>query len=147
MEAVYANLSAPLRKMLDGLQARHDFQNFRALFTQSEEDRQRLRRMEDLYPNPSHPVIRTHPVTGRKCVYVNPQFTLFIEGLRKDESRALLDLLFAQTRIPEYQFRHRWSEGDIVFWDNQSTQHYAANDYYPDRRRMERTAVIGDKPA
>lgn len=146
MEAAYAGLSAPFRAMIDGLKARHDFQNFRVLFTKSEEDQQRLRRMEELYPNPLHPVVRTHPVTGRKCVYVNPQFTLRIDGLNDDESRALLDVLFAQVHVPEYQFRLRWTPGAIVFWDNQSTQHYAANDYYPERRRMERTAVCGDAP-
>ncbi|HEY8580669.1 MAG TPA: TauD/TfdA family dioxygenase [Beijerinckiaceae bacterium] len=146
MEAAYMSLSPTFRAMIDGLKAWHDFQNFRVLFTRSEEDQKRLRRMEELYPNPLHPVVRTHPVTGRKCIYVNPQFTLRIDGLNEDESRSLLDLLFRQVHVPEFQFRHRWSVGDIVFWDNQSTQHYAANDYYPDRRRMERTAVVGDVP-
>jgi taurine dioxygenase len=102
--------------------------------------------MEDLYPNPSHPVVRTHPVTRRKCIYVNPQFTLRIEGVEPEESRAILQVLFAQAQVPEYQFRLRWTPGAIVFWDNRSTQHYAANDYYPERRRMERTAVVGDAP-
>jgi taurine dioxygenase len=85
-------------------------------------------------------------VTGRKSIYVNPQFTLRIEGLEAAESAAMLDVLFAQARVPEYQYRLRWTPGAIVFWDNQSTQHYAANDYYPERRRMERTAVVGDVP-
>lgn len=147
MEAAYMGLSPAFRTMIDGLKARHDFKNFRVLFTKSDEDQKRLRRMEEMYPNPLHPVVRTHPVTGRKCIYVNPQFTLQIDGLNEDESEAILDVLFAQTHTPEYQYRHRWSVGDIVFWDNQSTQHYAANDYYPDRRRMERTAVVGDEPA
>jgi taurine dioxygenase len=146
MEIAYKGLSEPIRKMIDGMRAVHDFQNFRVLFKNTPEDRAKLRRMEDLYPNPSHPVVRTHPVTGRKCIYVNPQFTLRIEGLEPEESQAILQVLFAQARVPEYQFRLRWSEGAIVFWDNRSTQHYAANDYYPERRRMERTAVVGDTP-
>ncbi len=116
------------------------------LFKNTDEDRAKLRKMEELFPNPSHPVVRTHPVTGRKSIYVNPQFTLRIEGLEADESRAILDVLFAQAKVPEYQFRLRWAPGMIVFWDNRSTQHYAANDYYPERRRMERTAVVGDAP-
>jgi taurine dioxygenase len=91
-------------------------------------------------------VVRTHPVSGRKGIYVNPQFTMRIEGLQGDESRALLDVLFEQAHVPEYQFRLRWEPNTIVFWDNISTQHYAANDYYPQRRRMERTAVVGDVP-
>lgn len=146
MEAAYEGLSAPFKRMLEGLRAVHDFQNFRVLFKNTEEDRARLRRMEELFPNPSHPVVRTHPVTGRKSIYVNPQFTLRIEGLEPAESRALLDVLFAQAQVPEYQFRLRWSPDTIVLWDNRSTQHYAANDYYPERRRMERTAVVGDVP-
>jgi taurine dioxygenase len=146
MEAAYSGLSDTFRKMIDGLTAVHDFQNFRVLFKKTEKDQAELRRMEELYPNPSHPVVRTHPVTGRKCIYANPQFTLRINGLEPDESNAILQVLFAQARVPEYQFRLRWTPGTIVFWDNQSTQHYASNDYYPDRRRMERTAVIGDKP-
>ena len=98
------------------------------------------------YPNPTHPVVRTHPVTGRKAIFVNPQFTVKIVGLNDDESEALLKLLYAQVHVPEYQFRLRWKPGTIVFWDNRSTQHYAANDYYPNRRHMERVAVIGDRP-
>lgn len=146
MEAAYNGLSEKFRTMIGSLQARHDFKNFRALFTRSEADQKKLQRMEDLYPNPLHPVVRTHPVTGRKCIYVNPQFTLHIDDMNEDESKAILDVLFAQTHVPEYQFRFQWSPGAIIFWDNQSTQHYAANDYYPERRRMERTAVCGDAP-
>jgi taurine dioxygenase len=146
MEVAYEALSPTFRKMIVGLTAIHDFQNFRVLFKKTEEDLARLRKMEELYPNPSHPVVRTHPVTDNKCIYVNPQFTVRVEGLEPDESRAMLQVLTAQAQVPEYQFRLRWSPGAIVFWDNRSTQHYAANDYYPERRRMERTAVVGDKP-
>jgi len=147
MEAAHAGLSDIFRGMIAGLRAVHDFQNFRVLFKNTDEDRAKLHRMEDMFPNPSHPVVRTHPVTGHKSIYVNPQFTLRIEGMAPAESRAILDVLFAQARVPEYQFRLRWAPGTIVFWDNRSTQHYAANDYYPARRRMERTAVVGDVPA
>jgi taurine dioxygenase len=146
MAAAYRGLSESVRKMIDGLEAIHDFQNFRVLFTKSEADQAKLRKMEELYPNPTHPVVRTDPRTGEKGLFVNPQFTLRIKGMKADESRAILDLLFKQAQIPEYQFRLRWFPGTIVFWDNTLTQHYAANDYYPDRRRMERTAVIGDQP-
>ena len=146
MCAAYEGLSEPIRRLIDPLKAKHDFKNFRALYTDSEEDRTKLRRMEELYPNPTHPVVRTHPASGRKAIFVNPQFTLRIEGLRPDESRALLEVLYAQAHVPEYQFRLRWQPDTIVFWDNRSTQHYAANDYYPQRRRMERTAVVGDVP-
>jgi taurine dioxygenase len=146
MEAAYEGLSPVFRKMIDGLRAVHDFKNFRALYTKSEEDQNKLRRMEELFPNPTHPVVRTHPVNGRKSLFVNPQFTLHIEGMEPAESAAILDVLCAQAQVPEYQFRLRWAPGTIVFWDNRSTQHYAANDYYPQRRRMERTAVVGDEP-
>ena len=146
MSAVYANMSDTLRSMVDGLQATHDFQNFRVLFSKSPEDQARLKRMEELYPNPTHPVVRTHPVSGRRGLYVNPQFTIQIKDMKPKESRALLDLLFSLVHVPEFQFRLRWTPGTIVFWDNTLTQHYAANDYYPERRRMERTAVIGEAP-
>jgi len=146
MTAAYDGLSDTFKQMISGLRAVHDFQNFRVLFSRSAEDQAKLTRMEEMFPNPSHPVVRTHPVSGRRAIFVNPQFTLRIEGLNPDESRALLDVLYAQAHVPEYQFRLRWQPDTIVFWDNRSTQHYAANDYYPQRRRMERTAVVGDVP-
>jgi taurine dioxygenase len=146
MEAAYEGMSDVFKTMINTLRAVHDFKNFRVLFGKSEEDQAKLRKMEELFPNPSHPVVRTHPVTGRKSIYVNPEFTLHIEGMEPAESQAILDVLFARARVPEYQLRLRWTPGTIVFWDNQSTQHYAANDYYPERRRMERTAVVGDLP-
>ncbi len=146
MCAAYEGLAEPIRRMLDGLQAVHDFMNFRRLYTTSDDDQKKLRRMEELYPNPTHPVVRTHPVTGKKAIYVNGNFTKQIVGFSDEESRWLLDLLFEQAHVPEYQFRLRWKPGTIVMWDNQSTQHYASNDYYPNRRRMERVAVKGDRP-
>ncbi len=146
MCAAYDGLSVALKGMIDELDAVHDFKNFRALFGDSDEDREKLRQMEKLYPNPTHPVLRTHPVTGKKALFVNPQFTLRIKGLKAAESDALLQLLYEQAHVPEYQFRLRWKPGTIVLWDNPSTQHYAANDYYPNRRHMERVAVIGDRP-
>lgn len=147
MCAAYDGLSEIMKRTIDGLTAVHDFKNFRTLYGPGEEDQAKLRKMEKLYPNPTHPVVRTHPVTGRKAIYVNPQFTLRIVGLNDDESEALLKLLYAQVHVPEYQVRLRWKPGTIVFWDNRSTQHYAANDYYPNRRHMERVAVVGDRPA
>lgn len=146
MCAAYDGLSDVMKGFIDGLEAVHDFQNFRKLFTKSDEDLAKLRRMEELYPNPTHPVVRTHPVSGRKILYVNPQFTIRIKGMKEKESRALLDFLYTQAQVPEYQFRLRWQPGMIVLWDNASTQHYAANDYYPNRRHMERVAVQGDRP-
>jgi taurine dioxygenase len=146
MCAAYDGLSDTFKTMIAGLRAVHDFKNFRVLFSKSDEDQAKLRRMEELFPNPSHPVVRTHPVSGKKAIYVNPQFTLGIEGLHPDESRAILDVLFEQAHVPEYQFRLRWAPNTIVLWDNASTQHYAANDYYPERRRMERTAIVGGTP-
>ena len=146
MCAAYDGLSAALRGIIDGLDAVHDFKNFRALFGDSDENCEKLRQMEKLYPNPTHPVVRTLPMTGKKALFVNPQFTLRINWLKAAESDALLRLLYEQAHVPEYQFRLRWKPGTIVMWDNPSTQHYAANDYYPNRRYMERVAVIGDRP-
>jgi taurine dioxygenase len=146
MCAAYEGLSAAIKGMIDGLDAVHDFKNFRALFGDSDEDREKLRQMEKLYPNPTHPVVRTHPETGKKALFVNPQFTLRINGLKAAEGDALLQLLYEQAHVPEYQFRLRWKPGTIVLWDNPSTQHYAANDYYPNRRHMERVAIVGDRP-
>ncbi len=146
MCAAYDGLSDSMKDIIKNLTAVHDFKNFRALFSRDDPDQKRLEEMEKRYPNPSHPVVRTHPVTGKKALFVNAQFTIRLNGFSIDESDALLRLLYAQAQIPEYQFRLRWKPGTIALWDNPSTQHYAANDYYPKRRRMERVAVVGDRP-
>jgi taurine dioxygenase len=85
-------------------------------------------------------------VSGRKALFVNPQFTLFVNGMEERESRALLDMLFRVTTVLEHQYRHRWEPNMIVFWDNRSTQHAAVHDYYPQRRLMERITIKGDRP-
>ena len=146
MCAAYDGLSDSMKDMIKNLSAVHDFKNFRALFSRDDADQKRLREMEKRYPNPSHPVVRTHPVTGKKALFVNSQFTVRLNGFSIDESDSLLRLLYAQAQIPEYQFRLRWKPGTIALWDNPSTQHYAANDYYPKSRRMERVAIVGDRP-
>ena len=145
MGAAYEALSDKMQHFLSGLEAIHDFQNFRHKFDHlpPREKHAKLAEMEEELPNPVHPVIRTHPVTGQKILFVNEQFTIAVKGMREDESRALLAFLFEQPRVPEYQFRFHWEPNDMVFWDNRPTQHYAANDYYPERRTMQRVTIKG----
>jgi taurine dioxygenase len=148
MCAAYEALSAKMQNFLSGLEAIHDFKNFRHKFDQlpSRERHAKLARMEEELPNPTHPLVRTHPVTRRKALFVNEQFTVAIKDMREDESQALLGFLINQARIPEFQFRFAWEVDSMVFWDNRGLQHYAANDYYPQRRTMHRVTIKGDKP-
>ena len=138
----YETLSEGMKRLLESLRAVND--SAKADVTRTREDRVKADGKADARSlTATHPVVRTHPETGRKILYVNPQFTLAIKGMREDESRALLDLLFRQAQTPEYQFRFEWAPHDMVFWDNRPTQHYAANDYYPQRRTMHRVTVKG----
>jgi taurine dioxygenase len=124
----------------------HDFKPFRGLFQNDRAGIERLRRYEDLYPPVIHPVVTLHPVTGKKVLFVNPQFTLSIKGMAEDESRTILEMLFRKTLVHEYQYRHRWQPKMVVFWDNRSVQHSALHDYYPKRRLMERVTIKGTRP-
>jgi taurine dioxygenase len=146
MAAADEGLSAPMQGLLDGLEAVHDFKPFRTLFSHSEAHRKKLHELEDQYPNVAHPVVRIHPVSGAKVLFVNPQFTLYIQGMKADESRALLDVLFRQASVPEYQLRLEWRRHTVALWDNRLVQHYAVHDYYPQRRRLERVTIKGDRP-
>jgi taurine dioxygenase len=143
MSAAYEGLSDRLQQYICGLVAIHDMKPFRPLFGESLEQRKKLQQFELMYPPQFHPVVRVHPVSGRKVLFVNPQFTLAIDGMEERESRALLDTLFHQALIPEYQFRLHWQPHTIAMWDNRSTQHYAVHDYYPQRRYMERVTIRG----
>jgi len=89
-------------------------------------------------------VVRVHPETGEELLYVNPAYTTRILDLSPSDSAALLDHLFRQVTIPEFQCRIRWSAGTLVFWDNRSLQHYAVGDYLPAQRIMERVTIAGD---
>ncbi len=146
MAVAYQGLSAQLKSLIDGLEAIHDFKPFRTLFTSSPEHRKKLHELEDMYPNVAHPVVRIHPVTGVKTLFVNPQFTIQICGMKADESHALLEVLCRQAAVPEYQLRLEWRRHTLVLWDNRLVQHYAVHDYYPQRRRMERVTIKGDRP-
>jgi taurine dioxygenase len=143
MSAAFEGLSARMQQFISGLEAIHDWKPFKRLFDSTEKDRKDRQRFELLYPPQLHPVVRVHPVSGRKVLFVNPQFTLAIKDMDERESRLLLDTLFHQALIPEYQFRLHWAAHTIAMWDNRSTQHYAVNDYYPQRRFMERVTIRG----
>jgi taurine dioxygenase len=143
MTAAFEGLSDRMQQLVSGLEAVHDFKPFRELFDDSEEDRKNVMRWEVLYPPAIHPVVRLHPVTGRKVLFVNPQFTVGIKNMDERESKSLLDILFQQAQVPEYQFRHHWAPHTLVVWDNRAVQHYAVNDYFPQRRYMERVTIKG----
>ena len=146
MTTAYKNLSSPLQKFCSKLKAIHDFKVFRSLYSKDHEGRKKLLEIEKNFPNTTHPVIRTHPISRKKAVFVSPQTTIKIKGLRNFESESILDLLYRLPEIPEYQFRVKWEPHMFIIWDNRSTQHYAPRDFLPDRRRMERLTIKGDRP-
>jgi taurine dioxygenase len=142
MFAAYETLSAPMRGFLANMYAEHVSEpNFRGYYGVQDED---LR--DGAYPVAEHPVVRTHPVTGRKALFVNEIFTSRIVGLAPAESRALLDLLFVHIRGPRFHCRFRWRSNSVAFWDNRCAQHLALWDYFPQTRSGHRFTIVGDKP-
>lgn len=142
MEAVYEGLPEDLKERIDGQSAVHDFIHSFGLALGEEE--RAIKRKE--FPPALHPIVRTHPDTKHRCLYVNRIFTSHIEGLDPDESDDLLDLLYREVCVPEYQVRFKWAANSVAFWDNRSTQHLALSDYWPQTRVMERLTIVGDRP-
>ena len=140
--AIYRDLPDALKDRLATLTAEHDIiQSYG--YRIDEAKRQELRAA---YPPMVHPVIRTHPETGEKHLFVNKVFTTRILGLPDDEAKSLLAELLDRVKTPEYQVRFRWTPNAIVFWDNRATQHYAILDYWPQERIVERVTIVGDAP-
>lgn len=148
MTAAYEALSPAFREFLATLEAVHDFtRSFppdRQVSVNAGEARYEKARRE--HPPVTHPVVRTHPETGRRGLFVNYGFTTHIKGLKRRESAAILKFLHEHIQRPEFLVRWRWKPNSIAFWDNRNTQHYAVNDYLPHRRIMHRATILGDRP-
>lgn len=140
MVAAYEGLSPAMKEWVCTLTAVHDGSNFAVMQGKSRES------FWEQFPVQEHPVVRTHPETGERALYVNCAFTTHIKGLSEKESNWLLEHLYAQASVPEYQVRFRWKPNSFAFWDNRSCQHYAVGDYAPAQREMERVTIVGDDP-
>ncbi len=142
MCAAYDGLSEKMKERIDSLHAVHDYvQAFGPAVPDDKKEE-----MREQYPTVLHPVVRTHPETGRKILYVNRFFVSHIEGMPEEESHELLLRLCREAEYIEYQCRFKWEKDSIAFWDNRAVQHYAASDYWPETRIVERASIIGDRP-
>jgi len=147
MYAAYDTLSAPIKKMLESLTAEHSFERgWGTTFRMLEGGEERLHKLKTIFPLMTHPVLRTHPETGRTSLYVNEYYTSRINEFSEFESDAMLRMLFHHSQLADFQIRHNWQVGDVVFWDNRCTQHYASYDYGTAHRVMNRITLVGDKP-
>lgn len=140
--AAYDALSSTMKRMLDGLVAVHDTSK---TFSRGAYPSERHPGADET-PSALHPVVRTHPETGRKAIFVNPAFTLRIKGLRPAESEALLRFLYQHVTTPEFTCRFHWQKDSVALWDNRCTQHRVVADNLAAFRRMERVTVDGDRP-
>lgn len=141
MYAAYDALSESMKGFLEGLTARHASEHqYRGRYGKDEQLR------DGAYPESIHPVVRTHPVTRRKGLYVNSGFTRQIMELNRTEGKALLEFLFEHIRTPEFHCRFQWENNSVAFWDNRCVQHHALWDYYPKVRSGFRVTLKGDKP-
>jgi taurine dioxygenase len=146
--AAYEALSEPMKRLLNGLTAEHSvIKSFPPERWGSDPSfKERYDRAVAKHPPVTHPVVRTHPVSGRKALFVNEGFTMRINELSARESETLLAFLYAHAGRPEFTLRWQWQMNDLAFWDNRITQHYAVADYLPERRVMHRATVNGDRP-
>jgi taurine dioxygenase len=153
MALAYERLPEDVKQRINGLYAKHSFEH---IFggDRSPEDRAQLRAVN---PMVEHPVVRIHPETGEKILYVNQEYTTHFSNFKSTtemrygsdftfEATALLNYLLRQVEIPEFQVRLRWRPNTIALWDNRSTQHYAIHDFYPEVRHMTRVGIAGDRP-
>lgn len=143
MHSVYEALPEATKKRIDGRRAIHGYDTPRA------RNRPSPRTPEEIAETPDveHPLVRTHPVTGRKALYLNPNRLDRIVGLEREESDELLDELADEARKPQHHFGHVWTKGDIVVWDNRATMHRVVIDYpMGESRIMHRVLIEGDRP-
>jgi taurine dioxygenase len=145
MAAAYDALSAPMQALLDGRTAIHSPAKAGGYFA-ARDTTAGARAAETAGAASQHPVVRVHPETGRRSLFVNPLFTDKIDGLRRRESDALLALIQETATQPERMVRWQWRSGDLAFWDNRCTMHYALRDFGDVSRRMIRVALEGDRP-
>ncbi len=143
MNAAYEGLDDDTKAQIEELDAVHDY--MLAFANQVPADKQA--EMRERFPTVAHPIVITHHATGKKLLYVNRFFTSHIDGLESDASTALLNKLCKQADTVEYQCRFRWENDSVAFWDNRAVQHYAASDYWPDVRIMERASIVGGPPS
>jgi len=142
MYAAYDDLSAPMRRLLDGLTATHESEHFyRGRYSDRGQSDDKIS-----FPSAVHPVVRTHPETGRKALFINRTFTRRINELNESESDALLAFLWDHAEQIDYQIRYRWSLNDMAFWDNRCCMHRAIWDYWPAERKGRRVTIKGDAP-
>ena len=142
MYSAYNELSDKYKSLLNGLVAIHESEH---LYSGRYEDRG-VNRDNIKTPVANHPLIRTHPITGKKAIYVNRTFTTGIEGMNKNESSSILEFLFEHCEHVNFQIRYRWNKNDMAFWDNRCTMHRAIWDYWPNERKGRRVTIKGDKP-
>jgi taurine dioxygenase len=142
MEAVYADVPTFVRDRLDHLTATHDILKSYGWKLTGDEAAE----LHSRHPPVSHPVVRVHPETGARSIFVNHGFTSRIDGLSEQESQEILGLLFERVKCPEYQVRISWAPNTVLLWDNRSTQHYPVADYWPHDRQVERVTISGDRP-
>ena len=147
MYAAYDTLSQPIKTMLESLTAQHSIeQGWATSLRMQSNGEARLQELREAFPLRTHPALRTHPETGRTALYVNEYYTSRINELSEPESEGLLKILFRHSQLPDFQIRHQWQVGDIAFWDNRCTQHYASHDYGAAHRLMNRVTLVGDRP-
>jgi taurine dioxygenase len=145
MYAAYDSLSDRMKAFLEGLTALHDITPLIESAVRQGLSDAVVSEVQAAWPVTEHPIVRTHPETGRKALYVVPDATVAIPALPEREGRAILDLLLDVARTPEWQCRFRWERDSIAFWDNRAAQHYAVADYR-ERRIMRRVTIAGDRP-
>lgn len=145
--AAYQALSEPMRQLLDTLVAVHDFRHgFRESLAEPGGE-ERLAPALAANPPVRHPLIRTHPESGRRAIYVNPLFTTHVEGLTRHESDAILNFLYRHIVTEEFSVRLSWQPDTVAVWDNRTTQHKPVNDFFPQHRMMHRVTIAGERPA
>ena len=140
--AAYEGLSAEVKARIEGRTATHDLlHDFGDRIAP-----ERRAAIAAEFPAQHHPIVRKHPATGARVLFVNASFTSRLDDMNEAESAGLLRHLLDQFKVPEYQVRFRWTPNAVAIWDNRATQHYPVADYWPARRRMERVTVAGDRP-
>jgi taurine dioxygenase len=148
MNAVYDDLSGPMKSFLSGLTATHRAsRGYNAVHDRNQPQGPSTVPLGGWeFPDSHHPVIRTHPVTGRHSVYVNTIYTSHIDELAPDESDSILAVLLERIHNPRYQCRVQWRKNTVVLWDNRCVQHHAVWDYFPKLRHGNRVTIKGDRP-